>query len=64
MKLQVSQIGYGVEISPVQTNGRKLHAVRVVRFKNKSEAERVGNVIKKKLGINYRVLYRPKNFKK
>jgi cell division septation protein DedD len=63
MKLQVSQIGYGVEISPVQTNGRKLHAVRVVRFKNKSEAERVGNVIKKKLGIDYRVLYRPKTFK-
>ena len=63
MKLQVSQIGYGVEISPVQTNGRKLHAVRVIRFKNKSEAERVGNVIKKKLGINYRVLYRPKTFK-
>ena len=64
MKLQVSQIGYEVEISPVQTNGRKLHAVRVIRFKNKSEAERVGNVIKKKLGINYRVLYRPKTFKK
>ena len=64
MKLQVSQIGYEVEISPVQTNGRKLHAVRVVRFKNKSEAERVGNVIKKKLGTDYRVLYRPKSYKK
>ena len=64
MKLQVSQIGYEVELSRVQTNGRNLHAVRVIRFKNKSEAERVGNVIKKKLGINYRVLYRPKNFKK
>ena len=62
MKLQVSQIGYEVEISPVQTNGRKLHAVRVIRFKNKSEAERVGSVIKKKLGIDYRVLYRPKTF--
>lgn len=64
MKLQVSQIGYEVEISPVQTNGRQLHAVRVVRFKNKSEAERVGNVIKKKLGTEYRVLYRPKSLKK
>ncbi len=63
MKLQVSQIGYEVEISPVQTNGRKLHAVRVVRFKNKSEAERVGKVIKKKLGTDYRVLYRPKSYK-
>ncbi|MBT3840078.1 MAG: hypothetical protein HOA12_06405 [Candidatus Marinimicrobia bacterium] len=64
MKLQVSQIGYDVDITPVQTNGRELYAVRVVRFKNKSNAERVGNVIKKKLGIDYRVLYRPKNFKK
>ena len=64
LKLQVSQIGYKVEISRVATNGRKLQAVRVVRFKNKSEAERVGNVIKKKLGIDYRVLYRPKTFKK
>ncbi len=63
MKLQISQIGYTVEISPVETNGRKLHAVRVVRFKNKSEAERVGNVIKKKLGSDYRVLYRPKSYK-
>ncbi len=42
----------------------KLHAVRAVRFKNKSEAERVGSVIKKKLGIDYRVLYRPKTFNK
>jgi len=64
LKLQVSQIGYEVEISPVETNGRKLHAVRVVRFKNKSEAERVGNVIKKKLGTGFRVLYRPKSYKK
>ncbi|MEC9049824.1 MAG: SPOR domain-containing protein [Candidatus Neomarinimicrobiota bacterium] len=62
MKLQVSQIGYEVEIYPVQTNGRKFHAVRVIRFKNKSEAERVGSIIKKKLGIDYRVLYRPKTF--
>ncbi|MDC0645940.1 SPOR domain-containing protein [bacterium] len=64
MQLQISQIGYTVEISPVETNGRKLHAVRVVRFKKKSEAERVGNVIKKKIGSDYRVLYRPKSYKK
>ena len=61
LKLQVSQIGYEVEISPVQTNGKGLHAVRVVRYKSKSSAERVGDSIKKKLGIDYRVLYRPRN---
>ena len=64
LKLQVTQIGYEVEIAPVQTNGRGLNAVRVVRYKSKSEAERVGKVIKKKLGIDFRVLYRPKSQKK
>ena len=59
LKLQVTQIGYEVEIVPVQTNGRGLNAVRVVRFRSKSSAERVGSNIKKKLGLDYRVLYRP-----
>ena len=63
LKLQVSQIGYDVEIVQVETNGRFLNAVRVVRYKNKSEAERVGKVLKKKLGTDYRVLYRPKSQK-
>ena len=61
LKLQVSQIGYEVEISPVQTNGKGLQAVRVVRYRSKSFAEKVGEVIKRKLGIDYRVLYRPIN---
>lgn len=61
LKLQVTQIGYEVDIVPIQTNGKGLHTVRVIRYKSKSSAERVGNLIKKKLGIDYRVLYRPKN---
>ena len=59
MRLQISQIGYDVEISEVQINGRGLHAVRVVRYETKSEAEKVGRSVKTKLGIDYRVLYRP-----
>ena len=59
LKLQVSQIGHDVEIVPVQTNGKDLHAVRVIRFTSKSSAERIGSNIKKKLGIDFRVLYRP-----
>ena len=61
LKLQVSQIGYEVELSKIQTNGRGLHAVRVVRFKSKSAAEKIGKIINKKLGVDYRVLYRPKS---
>ena len=59
LKLQVSQIGHNVEIVPVQTNGKALHAVRVIRYRSKSSAERIGSIIKKKLGIDFRVLYRP-----
>ena len=59
LKLQVNQIGYDVAISAVRTNGKSLNAVRVVRFRSKSSAERVGQTIKKKLGIDFRVLYRP-----
>ena len=61
LKLQVTQIGYDVAITAVRTNGKSLNAVRVVRFNSKSAAERVGQTIKKKLGIDYRVLYRPEN---
>mgnify|MGYP001166900669 FL=1 len=59
LKLQVSQIGYNVEINPVKTNGRNLHAVRVIRYGSKNSAQRAGEMIKNKLGIDYRVLYRP-----
>ena len=59
LKLQVSQIGYEVIINPLESNGKKFHAVRIVRFKSKREAERIGNEIKKKLGTDFRILYRP-----
>ena len=61
MKLQISQIGYDVEIAKVETKGRILYAVRVVRYETKFEAEKVGKLLKKKLGNEYRVLYRPQN---
>ena len=61
MKLQISQIGYNVEISKVENKGLILYAVRVVRYETKFEAEKVGRLLKKKLGNEYRVLYRPQN---
>jgi tetratricopeptide (TPR) repeat protein len=61
LKLQVSQIGYSVIVAPVETNGRNLHAVRVVGYSSKKAADQAGRDIKKKLGIDYRVLYRPKS---
>ena len=43
------------------SNGKKLYAVRVNRFKTKKQAEKIGRDIKTKLGLEYRVLYRPIN---
>lgn len=59
LKLQVSQIGYEVKVTPIETNGRKLHAVRLTGYSSKKVAEQAGLNIKKKLGIDYRVLFKP-----
>ena len=61
MKLQISQIGFNVDISIVENKGLKLYAVRVIRYETKFEAEKVGKLLKKKLGNEYRVLYRPQH---
>ena len=59
LKLQVSQLGHDVSINKVDSNGKTLYAVRINRYKLKRKAEEVGKDIKSKLGVNYRVLYRP-----
>ena len=59
LKLQVSQLGHDVSINKVDSNGKIFYAVRVNRYKTKRRAEAIGKDIKSKLGVNYRVLYRP-----
>tara|TARA_B100002052_G_scaffold159646_1_gene145443 strand:+ start:1637 stop:2419 length:783 start_codon:yes stop_codon:yes gene_type:complete len=59
LKLQVSQFGHDVSINKVDSKGNILYAVRVNRFKTKKKAEEIGKDIKSKLGVDYRVLYRP-----
>ncbi|MFL3005290.1 MAG: SPOR domain-containing protein [Candidatus Neomarinimicrobiota bacterium] len=61
LKLQANQIGHEVEIVQVETKDRTLNAVRVIRYNSKTAAEKVGQNIKRKLGVDYRVLYRPIN---
>ena len=61
LKLQVSQLGHDISINNVESNGKRLYAVRVNRFKTKKQAEKIGRDIKTKLGLEYRVLYRPIN---
>ena len=59
LKLQVSQLGHDVSINKVDSNGKTFFAVRINRFKTKVKADQIGKNIKSKLGVNYRVLYRP-----
>ena len=61
LKMQVAQLGHEVSINNIESNGKTLFAVRVNRFKTKIRAERIGKDIKTKIGIDYRVLYRPLN---
>jgi len=59
LKLQVSQLGHDVSVNRVDSNGKIFFAVRVNRYKSKIKAEKIGKDIKSKLGVSYRVLYRP-----
>ena len=59
LKLQVSQLGHDVSINKVESNGKTFYAVRINRYRSKRKAEEIGKDIKSKLGVNYRVLYRP-----
>ena len=59
LKLQVRQLGHDVSISKVESNGKTFYAVRVNRYSSKIKAEQVGKNIKSKLGVTYKVLYRP-----
>ena len=60
LKLQVSQLGHDVSINKVESNGKIFYAVRISRYKSKRRAEEIGKDIKSKLGVSYRVLYRPR----
>jgi hypothetical protein len=59
LKLQVSQLGHDVSINRVDSNGKIFFAVRVNSYYSKRKAEEIGRGIKSKLGVSFRVLYRP-----
>ena len=59
LKLQVSQLGHDVSINKVDSKGKIFYAVRINRYKSKRRAEEIGKDVKSKLGVSYRVLYRP-----
>ena len=58
LKLQANQIGHEVEIVQVETKDRTLNAVRVVNIILKP-LRKSWTKLKRKLGVDFRVLYRP-----
>ncbi len=51
--------GYQVEIHEVNSDGRRLHAVRVVRYSSRGEAQTTGRKLKGKYGLDFRVINKP-----
>ena len=47
------------EVQTVNSNGKRLHAVRIVRYEKRNQAENVGKKLKKKYGLDYRILNNP-----
>ncbi len=56
----IKNAGLPIEIVEVMSNGKRLHAVRVVRFSSVADADHIGQQIKAQYGVNYRILNRPK----
>ena len=59
LKKQLQGHGYGTEIHTVNSNGKRLHAVRIVRYETKAAAEKIGKKLKKKFGLDFRVINNP-----
>jgi len=59
LKKQLQGHGYGTEVHTVNSNGKRLHAVRIVRFKTKDEADKIGKNLKKKFGLDFRLINNP-----
>ena len=59
LKKQFQNNGYATEIHPVFSNGNRLHAVRIVRFESKDSAIFIGNELKNKFGLDFRIINNP-----
>ena len=60
LKNQLQGNGFITEIHTINSNGKRLHAVRLVRYEEKFDAEKIGRKLKKKYGLDFRVINNPK----
>ena len=59
LKKQLQGNGFVAEVQTVNSNGKRLHAVRIVRYEKRNQAENIGKKLKKKYGLDYRILNNP-----
>ena len=59
LKKQLQSHGFATEVHTVDSNGKRLHAVRIVRYETKESAEVIGQKIKKNFGLDFRVINNP-----
>jgi tetratricopeptide (TPR) repeat protein len=59
LKKQLQGHGFATEVHMVDSNGKRLHAVRIVRYETKESAEVIGQKIKKNFGLDFRVINNP-----
>ena len=59
LKKQLQGRGFATEVHTVDSNGKRLHAVRIVRYETKESAEVIGQKIKKNFGLDFRVINNP-----
>jgi len=59
LKKQLQGHGYATEVHTLNSNGKRLHAVRIVRFETKEAGDKIGKGLKKKFGLDFRVLNNP-----
>ncbi len=59
LKKQLQGHGYATEVHAVNSNGKRLHAVRIVRYETKESADKIGRNLKKKFGLDFRVINNP-----
>ena len=59
LRNQLRNNGFIAEIHTIYSNGSRLHAVRIVRYEDQSDAEKIGRKLKKKFGLDFRVINNP-----
>ena len=51
---------YKTDVYKINSNGKRLHAVRIERYQSKTDAEKIGRSLKSKFGLDFRVINSPK----